>query len=232
MEETMFTNVNLAAPLGALALLATAFLLLILGLAFVYTLIKRSFRANKIVLAAAVAIVFVYAGVMLLFSFTSNEQALARGQEKHFCELDCHLAYSIVDVTDSKTLGPPTSQRVANGMFRSVTIKTRFDEQTISSTRGNGLLYPNSRVVTLVDDQGRRYSPSSEAQSVLDSQRTAGNSMHAPLRPGESYTSTFVFDLPADARNPTLLINEGEWLTYFVIGHENSPLHKKTKFQL
>ena len=228
----MFTNVNLAAPLGALALLATGFLLLTLGLAFVYTLIKRSFRANKFVLAAAVAIVAAYVGVMLLFSFSSNDQALARGQEKHFCELDCHLAYSIVDVTDSKTLGPPTSQAVANGTFRSVTIKTRFDEETISSTRGNALLYPNSRVVTLVDEQGRKYSPAPQAQSVLESLKTAGNPMHAPLRPGESYTSTFVFDLPADARNPTLLINEGAWLTHFVIGHENSPLHKKTKFQL
>lgn len=29
-----------------------------------------------------------------------------------------------------------------------------------------------------------------------------------------------------------LLINEGEWETHFVIGHENSPLHKKTRFQL
>ena len=228
----MFTNVNLAAPLGALALLATGFLLLTLGLAFVYTLIRRSLRANKFVLAAAVAIVAAYAGVMLLFSLTSNEQALARGQEKHFCELDCHLAYSIVDVTDSKTLGPPASQTVANGTFRSVTIKTRFDEETISPTRGNALLYPNSRVVTLVDEQGRKYSPAAQAQSVLESLQTSGNPMQAPLRPGESYTSTFVFDLPADARNPTLLINEGAWLTHFVIGHENSPLHKKTKFQL
>lgn len=27
-------------------------------------------------------------------------------------------------------------------------------------------------------------------------------------------------------------VNEGEWLTHLVIGHENSPLHKQTKFQL
>ena len=228
----MFTNVNLAAPLGALALVATGFLLMILGLAFVYTLVKRNFRANKFVLVAAVAIVAVYLGVMLLFSFNSNEQSLARGQEKHFCELDCHLAYSIVDVTDSKTLGSATAQAVANGTYRSITIKTRFDEETISPTRGNALLYPNSRVVTLVDDQGRKYFPSAQAQSVLESTQTAGNPLNAPLRPGESYTSTFVFDLPPDVRNPTLLINEGEWLTHFVIGHENSPLHKKTKFQL
>jgi uncharacterized membrane protein YidH (DUF202 family) len=224
----MFTNVNLAAPLGALALLGTGFLLMLLALAFVYTLVKRNFRANKVVLAAAVIVVGVYMGVLLLFSFKSSEQALARGQEKYFCELDCHLAYSIVAVTDSKTIGSAN----ANGTFRSITIKTRFDENTISPTRGNSLLHPNSRVVMLVDDQGRKYEPDPTALQVLQSTNAIGSPMTTPLRPGEAYTTTIAFDLPTDAHNPTLIISEGEWLTHFVIGHENSPLHKQTKFQL
>ncbi|HYH86237.1 MAG TPA: hypothetical protein VEX60_12350 [Pyrinomonadaceae bacterium] len=36
----------------------------------------------------------------------------------------------------------------------------------------------------------------------------------------------------ADARSPVLLINESDLLTRFIIGHENSPLHKKTEFRL
>jgi hypothetical protein len=231
-EDVMFTNTNLAAPIGALALLGTGFLLLMLALAFVYTLAKRKFRANKLVFAGAAVIVSLYLVVLLLFSFTSREQALARGQEKHFCELDCHLAYSILDVTDSKTIGAPPSQATAAGTFRTVTIKTRFDEGTISPNRGNALLYPNSRVVTLVDDQGRKYLPAAEAQRVLEASKLSGSPLNTPLRPSESYTTTFAFDLPADAHNLTLTINEGEWLTHFVIGHENSPLHKQTKFQL
>jgi hypothetical protein len=66
----------------------------------------------------------------------------------------------------------------------------------------------------------------------LESSNAAGTLMNTPLRPGESYTTTLAFDLPADARNPSLLITEGEWLTHFVIGHENSPLHKHVRFQL
>ena len=228
----MFTNVNLAAPVGALALLGAGFLFLLVGLVFVYTLFKRNFRANKFVLAAAVVIATCYLGVLLLFSFTSREHVLARGQEKHFCEIDCHLAYSIVDVKDTKTLGAPPQQATAAGTFRSVTIKTRFDENTISAGRGDGLLYPNSRVLTLTDEQGMKYFPSPEGQRVLEQNNIAGTAMTTPLRPGESYTTTVVFDLPAEARNPSLLINEGEWLTHFVIGHENSPLHKRTRFQL
>lgn len=228
----MFTNVNLAAPLGALALLATGFLFMLIGLAFVYTLAKRKFRANKLVLAGGVLLLVIYGGSLLLFSFRSSEQAVARGQEKHFCEIDCHLAYSIVGATDTKTLGTPPNQATATGTFRSVTIKTRFDEETISPNRGNGLLYPNSRVLALVDEQGRKYFPSAEAARVLEQQKAAGTAMTSPLRPGESYTTTVVFDLPNDARNTSLLITEGEWLTHFVIGHENSPLHKQTKLQL
>jgi hypothetical protein len=41
-----------------------------------------------------------------------------------------------------------------------------------------------------------------------------------------------VFDLPADVKQAKLLINEGDWITHLVIGHENSPLHKKTAFQI
>jgi hypothetical protein len=56
--------------------------------------------------------------------------------------------------------------------------------------------------------------------------------MTTPLRPSESYTTDVIFDLPAETRNPTLLINEGEWVTRFIVGHENSPFHHKTRFQL
>lgn len=228
----MFTNVNLSAPIGVLALLATAFVFALAALVFIYTLVKRQFGANRLVLVAAALVAAFYVGVMLIFAFASSENVLARGQEKHFCEIDCHLAYSVVDVTDSKTVGNAPNQTAAAGSFHIVAIKTRFDENTISSTRGNGLLYPNSRVLTVIDENGHKYLPSPEAQRILEQTKTAGTPMTTPLRPAESYITTVVFDLPKDTRNPTLLINEGEWITHFVIGHENSPFHKSTKLQL
>jgi hypothetical protein len=117
-------------------------------------------------------------------------------------------------------------------MFRVVTVQTRFDKTTIGQNRGDSLLYPNSRVVSINDENGTQYFPSAMAQSVLEKAQTAGTAMTIPLRPGESYSTTFAFDLPADIKNPTLLIREGEWVTHAVIGHENSPLHKKTRFQI
>src|SRR5438067_8463197 len=143
----MNTNVNLAVQMAALALLGTGFLLFIAAIVLAQSLIVRKLRRAKVVLVAMCAIVALYASAVLIFSFASHYKLLARGEEKHFRELDCHLAYSIVSVTQS----PPAATII--------TIKTRFDETTIAPWRGNGLLYPNSRALTLFDDRGNEYSP-------------------------------------------------------------------------
>ena len=228
----MYTNVNLAAPVGALAFLGTGFLLFVVGLAFIYSVVRKQFWLTKLALLTIALVAGLYLVILLIFSLASSEKLLARGEEKHFCEIDCHLAYSVTDVRETKTLGDASNQVTAAGVFRVVAIKTRFDENTISSTRGNGLLYPNSRVVTVSDENGKQYFPSAEAQRVLEKSQAAGTAMTIPLRPSESYSTTLVFDLPANVKSPTLLIREGELVTHLVIGHENSPLHKKTRFQI
>ncbi|MEP6570557.1 MAG: hypothetical protein ABJC10_12355 [Acidobacteriota bacterium] len=228
----MYTNVNLAAPLGALALLVTGFLLLVLGVALVYSVISKKPRLRKFALLAMALIGSLYLSALLIFSFASSEKVLAQGQKKHFCEIDCHLAYSVTNVQETKTLGEGSDQVTANGTFRVVTIQTRFDETTIGRGRGDGLLYPNSRVVVVSDENGKEFFPSTVAQGLLEKSHTAGTRMTIPLRPGETYSTTLVFDLPADVKSPTLLIHEGESLTRFVIGHENSFLHQKTRFQI
>lgn len=59
-----------------------------------------------------------------------------------------------------------------------------------------------------------------------------GTPISTPLRPAETYTTTFVFDLPSNVNHPTLLINEADWITHLIIGHENSFAHKKTSFEI
>jgi len=228
----MYTNVNLAAPLGALALLGTGLLLLTAGLALGYSIVMKKPRLTRFAALAIVLVAGPYLAVLLIYSLASSEKVLARGEEKHFCEIDCHLAYSVTDVHETKVVGEAPNQVTAAGMFRVITIKTRFDETTIGPIRGDALLYPNSRVVTISDANGTEYFPSAAAQSVLERSQAAGTAMTVPLRPSETYSTTLVFDLPADIKNSTLLIQEGESLTHFVIGHENSFLHKKTRFQI
>lgn len=231
-EFEMYTNVNLAAPVGVLMLLGTGFLLLVVGVVLVYSFLKKKFGLTKLALISLVLVAGLYLVCLLIFSFASTEKVLARGEEKHFCEIDCHLAYSVTDVRETQILRAPPDQLIPVGTFRVITIKTRFDENTIGRDRGDGLLYPNSRVVTINGEDGKQYFPSADARRFLEKLQATGTAMTIPLRPGESYSTTLVFDLPADIKSPTLLIREGEWETHLVIGHENSPLHKKTRFQL
>jgi hypothetical protein len=228
----MYTNVNLAAPIGALLFLGTAFLIVCLLLLLVFSLITKRFRLTKFGALAIALVGALYLSLLLFFSWKSDEKVLARGEEKHFCEIDCHLAYSILDAQATKTLGTAPNQLTATGLFRVLKIRTRFDEKTISPTRGDSLLYPNSRALVVIDAKGTEYFPSAEGERFLRNLNDAGMPFTTPLRPGETYQTTVVFDLPADIQTPTLLVHEGESETRFVIGHENSFLHKKTRFQI
>ena len=228
----MYSNVNLAAPIGALAFLGTVALVFALGCLLIFAVLTRRRRLTRLMALGLVILSGLYLGLLLVFSFTSSEKVLAQGQEKHFCEIDCHLAYSVSDEKETKTMGEAPNEITANGTFRIITVKTRFDETTINPKRGNGLLYPNSRVVTITDDQGHEYFPASQAQALLESKHDSGSPMTMPLRPGENYSTTLVFDLPANVSHPTLFIREGDSITHLIIGHENSLFHKKTRFQI
>ena len=152
---------------------------------------------------------------LLLFlgaSLLSHNRVLAPGEEKHICEIDCHLAYAIAATK---------SEPLPNGLVRTtVTVKVRFDEETISSRRPrDATLTPNSRYVALVDDAGNRYPGSTDG-------------LKRKLIPGESYTTDIVFDVPADAKGLRLVLRNNDPETAFIIGHENSLLHGKTTFRL
>jgi hypothetical protein len=228
------TNVNLSAAVGALGLLGACLVLTVLGLVALHALVLRRYGRACVSLAALAAVSVVYLGFVLVFSLASGERVLACGEEKYFCELDCHLAYSVAGVRRAKSIGVGPDASTAGGEFYVVTLKTRFDETTISARRGDGQLYPNPRRVTVYDAQGRAYALSEEGQRALASQGggAAGMPLDSPLRPGESYTTQLVFDLPSDASAPVLLVNEDSPETRFIIGHENSLLHKKTEFKL
>ncbi len=48
----------------------------------------------------------------------------------------------------------------------------------------------------------------------------------------ESYSTDFVFDLPADVHQPRLLVGDADPVSTLIIGHEDSPLHKKIYFAI
>jgi hypothetical protein len=212
--------------LGSILLVASSVLVLFYG----------AVRQSKFFAAVgAIAAFSVAAGYGLLLcgvSLASSEKDLPPGGWKYFCEIDCHLAYSIAGVRTAAVIGPEMQQASAHGQFVIVRLKTWFDEHSISPHRGDSPLAPNHRLVVLVDEHGDTFARSQEGESAL--LRLGGSSMPLTesLRPGESYSTDLVFDLPKDARGLRLWIAEDDPESRLVIGHENSFLHKKIYLSL
>jgi len=216
-----FAPIVLLLFLGSVLLVAVSFLVLF------YSAVRRSVFFARLGAGAVCTVALGYLLLLSGVSFASSEEVLPPGSWKYFCEIDCHIAYSIAGAQTAATIGPEMQQTSAQGKFVIVRVKTWFDERTISAHRGNGPLTPNRRKVVLVDDTGRSFAPSPEGQAAFARVAGASTPLTHPLRPGESYTADFVFDVPKDAHGLRLLITEDDPETRLVIGHENSLLHKK-----
>ncbi|HVS89098.1 MAG TPA: hypothetical protein VHF01_12880 [Candidatus Acidoferrum sp.] len=215
------------APVVVLLFLGAVFVTGITLLVLFYGAVRRSEFFASLGAMSALVVTVGYGLVLCGVSIASSEKVLPPGGWKYFCEIDCHFAYSLIGAQTSAALGPEMQQISARGKFVVVRVKTWFDERTISAHRGNGPLTPNPRKVVLVDDTGRSFAPSAESQAAFARLGNTSTLLTEPLRPGESYTTDFVFDVPKVARGLRLLITEEDPETRLVIGHENSLLHKK-----
>jgi hypothetical protein len=172
----------------------------------------------------AIACVCGYGIVLLGTGVLSSSKTLPEGERKYFCEPDCHIAYSIESVRTAAMLGTEMSSSQASGEFFVVRLKSWFDENSISKHRGNGPLTPVPRLVSLEDSNGRRYFPTQVKSNAL---REGSTPLMQPLRPGESYLTSFVFDVARDAKQLRLLITDDDPISVVTIDHENSPFHGK-----
>jgi len=214
----------LPSALVVLAFLGTAFLLAVVLLAAGVSFALGKRRLDRWLSFAWLAAGAAYGAALLVASLASREHVLAKGDRKYFCEIDCHLAYSLQQVT-TKPADQATRYRVS--------IQTWFDPKTIASFRGNGPLTPNPREVFVVDAAGRRYGPSPAGMAALEQERGGPSPpLSRELRPGESYTTTLAFDLPEGARDPRLFVGDPPGAELFLIDHENSFFHKKLYFAL
>ena len=211
------SNMNFPAPLAVMAFLAAvagAFLALALAAIAWFARKPKFARLCLLTVSSGAA---VYAGLLFGFSLASSPHILTRNQEKYFCEIDCHLAYSLLDVKTEPSAG---------ATHYVVTIRTRFDETTTSPKRPKDIpLTPSPRTVLLIDANGHQYQPTA----------TEGTPLLTPLKPSDSYTTQLAFEVPptANIKDLRLLITTTPaWPDRVVIGDENSLLHHKTYFAL
>ena len=200
-------QLQVLAFLGTVALVGAGVLA-----AVAFTLASRR-REAALAASGTLVVLGAYATALLALGAAGRDRVLGPGEAKVFCEIDCHLAYTVSRVR---------VQRDGAGERFAVTLRTYFDPRTIAPWRGDAPLYPNPRRVRVVDERGHAWTPSGRRGTALDT----------PLRPGESYETTFTFDLPADLSTPRLELTEAEPITRLIVGHENSPLHGKTLLAL
>lgn len=211
------SNMNFPAPLAVLAFLAAGMGSFVAIASAGIAWFSRKPKLARACLSVVSAGAIFYFALLFGFSLASHSKVLARAQEKYFCEIDCHLAYSVLDVKTEPASG---STRYI------VTVRTRFDETTTSPSRPkDALLTPAPRVIRLIDDSGHRYLPAA----------VQGTPLLTALKPADSYSTSLVFEIPsgADMKGLRLLITTAPaWPDLVVIGDENSLLHQKTYFAL
>jgi hypothetical protein len=217
------------APLAVLAFLGTAALLVLFILLLLFALATKRRSVAMASGAAATVLAAGYALTLLGVSLTSQEKTLAPRGWKYFCEMDCHIAYSIASVSSAAALGHELQQTHAQGQFVLVQLKVWFDPRTISPHRGNGPLMTSPRDILLVDAAGHRYPRSPRGEAAFARVYRAPAPLEQPLHAGESFTTSLAFDVPPDARGLRLLVTDSpdDWLPRVIIGHEDSFWHAK-----
>lgn len=227
MPQPLF-NFQGSAAFAAIAFLGVALVESLVVVATVALLARGRRRIAVRVAGAGAAVAAAYLATLLAFSLKSRDEVARSGQEKYFCSLDCHIAYSVPRAREARSLGDGDGRTAARGVFRVVTLAVRFDEDTICPRRPRDLaLTPNPARVRLVDGSGASHAVDPAGQRALEAAEGTQIPLSRPLKPGESYRTELVFDVPANAPDLRLLLTDDLPVTRFLIGHENSPFHRK-----
>lgn len=170
-----------------------------------------------------------YLVVLTGASLMSQETVLGLYERKAFCGfyLDCHLGVSVEDVQHATHLGEGADAVQADGVFYLITV--RVDNDGVEAR----LPLQNPKA-TLTDASGATYARSLDAERAFAAMEGVPMAFTRRVSAGDSYTKTLVFDVPLDVCAPRLLITKGialdRFIELFLIGDEDSFLHRKTVF--
>lgn len=210
----------MAAPLASLQTLALLAVVVgvvaTLGATVILAMMRRGRLARRALGTAGVLTVG-YLGTLFAVGATSDEHLLPAGGAKAFCEVDCHVVYSVTAVTRE------TDTRETDTV--AVTVREAYDGATRGAREDSAAVRPGTRRFALVDTDGRRW-PAYGHQSL------GGDTLFAPLRPGEFRAAAVLFVVPDSVTPRALLVEDDSPVSRLLVGHERSPLHRKTLLSL
>jgi hypothetical protein len=158
-----------------------------------------------------------YLAVVVMVSLLTPRKELQLGQDECFDD----WCVAVDKVHFSPAVGQGSGQRSTQGLFYIVTLRVS------SRALGRAQAAPDAGV-HLLDDRGRIYRTSPEGQQAYDLSSGKSLPLSTRLQPGASFQSARVFELPRDAGHIGLVVEHGGFPGWFVIGDDNSLLHKRT----
>lgn len=111
---------------------------------------------------------------------------------------DGDLAFTVLGVEKSKTLGNSFSQKTAQGTFYVVTVKVE--------NKGNKTTTFDASMAKVKDDQGREFERSIDGQTAKSMAEGKTDMFLQQIQPSLSVTGDLVFDLPDGLKNPVLTL--------------------------
>lgn len=219
-------NFQGSAPLSMMAFAGTVLLLFSLACVAGWLALKHDTRGVRRVGLAAGGIIAAYALALLGSSAMAPAMDVAAGGEKYFCEIDCHLAYSIAGV-ERRPAGTD-----AEGGVEIVRLRVRFDRATAGPRRDDRPVVPTARRVRLFASDNRTYGPYFGSEHLPEAHPALSAELDTPLRPGASVIVPLAFRLPKGVTGERLLLTDRSPRTRFLIGHENSFFHPRAAFRL
>jgi hypothetical protein len=219
---------TLAQGLGLLLWIGTAGLLVAGAIAAAVAWMRGGRRLAGGIGIGLAAWLAVYGTILVAVSLASDEHALAPGETRWFCGvyLDCHVGVAVRGARVVEEIGGGGGTFRARGRFWIVTVEVRNSAVRVPL----GLHRPSVRIR---DAAGRTWERSLDAERALagDAARLAGD-----VAPGGARSVEFVFDLPADAEDPRLLVTDqvmpDRLAERVLIGDDDSVFHAPTTLRI
>lgn len=161
-----------------------------------------------------------YLLVVALVALASPQKILTQQQSRCFDE----MCFSVTDVKVASKIGTGKQTVITGGKFYLVTIQV--------SCHGHGRAQSEAGVgISLVDAAGSTYKVSPAGQRGYETTNGPNPPLTVRVRPGESISTVQVFEVPGKTSGVSLHVSHsGPGL--FIIGDDESPLHKPTLIRL